>query len=145
MLAEHFNMFSFWVCSHLNLKNCFTLVSLSLTLFLIYQELVNFSVTKPTTSSKEKKKLDTSMLPEVVVCFDPGFDAEIMLKYNYSLIKYYRGAVSQDSKEKFVGWNGGGSEKKASKNILDEILTFHSHLINDGGGACLGFVLQRRT
>ena len=128
--AEHFNMFPFWLRSHLNLTNCFTLVCLSLTLLLIYQELVNFSVTRPTATSKEEKKLDTSILPEVVVCFDPGFDPEVMLKYNYPLIKYYRGANSED---KFVGWNGGGTEKKSSKNILDEILIFDTHFINDEG------------
>ena len=130
MLAEHFNMFPSWLQNHLNLKNCFTLVCLSLTLLLIYQELVTFSVTKPTATSKEEKKLDTSNLPEVVICLDPGFDTAIMHKYNYTPVRYYRGA---DSEDKFLGWNGGGSENESSQDVLDEILTFDSRFINDRG------------
>ena len=120
----------FWLQNHLNVKNGLTLVCLSLTLFLLYQELVTFSVTKPTVTSKEVKKLDTGDLPEVVVCLDPGFDSAIMRKYNYLPNKYYKGQNVEDT---FVGWNGGRTENKSSKNILEEILTFKTQFINDGG------------
>ena len=97
---------------------------------LIYQELVTFSVTKPTSTTKEEKKLDTSDLPEVVVCLDPGFDTDVMRKYNYRPINYYKGLNKEHT---FVGWNGGGTENKSSKNILDEILTFGGQFITAGG------------
>ena len=32
-----------------------------------------------------------------------------------------------------MGWNGGGTENKSSKNILDEILTFGGQFITAGG------------
>ena len=92
-------------------------------MLLIYQELVTFSVTKPTTTSKEEKKLDTSDLPEVVVCLDPGFDTEIMRKYNYRPIRYYRGVNDERT---FVGWNGGKEETKSSREILEEALIVKS-------------------
>ena len=102
-------MFPSWLQNHLNAKNGFTLVCVSLTMLLIYQELVNFSVTKPTSTSKEEKKLDTSDLPEVVVCLDPGFDTEIKHRYNYRPSRYYKGLNEEHT---FVGWNGGGTENK---------------------------------
>ena len=113
--------------NNISLKNCLTLLCASLTLFLIYRELVTFAVTKPTISSKEEKELETRDLPEVVACLVPGFDDEVMQKYHYGDDHYYRGA---DNEHKFIGWNGGGEENKSSQMILDEILTFDNQLIN---------------
>ena len=97
-------MFHFWLRKHMNVKNCLTFVCVSLTILLIYKELVTFSVTKPTATSKEEEKLDTSNLPEVVVCLDPGFDVGIMRKYSYLPERYYKG---ENDNKTFVGWKNG--------------------------------------
>ena len=123
-------MFLMHLQQYLSLKNCFSVISLSLTLFLIYKEVINYSITKPTVTSKEVKRLDIKDLPEVVVCLVPGFNTKAMLKHNYPSLKYYRGVNNND---KFVGWNGGGSKITPSQEILDEILTFDTQFINDGG------------
>ena len=122
-------MFPFWIKEHISLKNGFSLLCASLTLFLIYKELVNFTVTKPTVSSKEVKELETKDLPEVVVCLVPGFDSKAMLDNHYASW-YYRGI---NSKDKFVGWNGGGRKVKPSQDIMEEILAFDNQFINDKG------------
>ena len=96
-------MFLMHLQQYLSLKNCFSIISLSLTLFLIYKEVINYSITKPTVTSKEVKRLERKDLPEVVVCLVPGFNTKAMLKHNYPSLKYYRGF---NNKDKFVGWNG---------------------------------------
>ena len=114
---------------HLNFGNILTLVCSLFTLLLISQELYSFVAIKPTTTSKEEKELQTSDLPEIVLCLDPGFDSNGLEKYGYTINKYYRG--SMDGK-KFVGWNGNQTEKKSSEDILEQILvvdkTFQSLL-----------------
>ena len=113
-------MFLMHLQQYLSLKNCFSIISLSLTLFLIYKEVINYSITKPTVTSKEVKRLERKDLPDVVVCLVPGFNTNPMLKHNYPSLKYYRGF---NNKDKFVGWNGGGSKITSSQEILNEILT----------------------
>ena len=128
-------MFSSWLRSHLNLKNLLTLVCGSLALFLICQEFVTLTVTKPTTTSREERELETSDLPEVVVCLVPGFDHDAILKYYDTLGKYHNGQKGLFGKKKtFVGWNGGRNENKSSRDILEEVLTFEDQFINSEGG-----------
>ena len=67
----------------------FTLLCAILTLLLIYQELVTFAITKPTSSSREEKDFESRDLPDVVLCFDHGFDSKVLKKYGYS-VSYYR-------------------------------------------------------
>jgi hypothetical protein len=42
------------------------LLCTGLTLFLVYQELVTFTVTRPTSVSSERARLDSSTFPEVL-------------------------------------------------------------------------------
>ena len=108
-----------WFCSHFfTAKNFFTLACSVLTLLLLFQELYNFVVTKPTSTSQEEKQLKTSDIPDVVVCLDPGFNSSALEKYGYTIGTYYRG--SMDGKE-FVGWNGNGN--KSSQDILENVLS----------------------
>ena len=108
-------------------KKFFSLVCALLTVFLLCQELFNFAVRRPTSTSSEEKELEASDLPEVVVCLDPGFDSAALQKYGYS-VTYYRG--SMDSR--FVGWNGGENETKSSQNILEDVLMVNNELIKNG-------------
>ena len=148
-------MFPLWLKNHTSFKNSFKLVCFSLTLLLIYQESVKFSVTKPTTTSTEEKDLETSDLPEVVFCPVPGFDDAVIYKNGYYNSEYYRGLVWLRNGQRFVGWNGicRGSRNDSSKSprnksfneicrtdqnrssneILEEILTIDSQLINAQG------------
>ena len=113
----------------LNLKNFFTFLCISLTLFLIYQELVDFSIIRPTSNSVEEKKLQTTDIPEVVLCVDPGFNSKVLNKYGYKAVTYYRGTMGYGTP--FVGWSGGENETKSSQEILEEALTPESRFLND--------------
>ena len=115
--------------NHLSLRNFLSLLCAGLTLLLIYKELVTVTVIKPTTTSTERKELETSDLPDIVVCFLPGFDPQVMRRYHYATGGYYKG---ENEEGHFVGWNGGGGigNNKSSQKILDEILTFKSSLLN---------------
>ena len=124
-------MLPFWFQKHVSLKNCSTATCATLTLLLIYQELVTFTITKPTTTSKGERKLDISDLPEVVICLVPAFHTGIMHKYNFPPTKYFKGVNKND---KFVGWNGKGAKNKSAQDILDEILTFDNQSMYIGGG-----------
>ena len=93
--------------NHLSLRNFLSLLCAGLTILLIYKELVTVTVIKPTTTSTERKELETSDLPDIVVCFLPGFDPQVMRRYHYATGGYYKG---ENEKGQFVGWNGGGGK-----------------------------------
>ena len=92
-------------------KNVFTLICSTLTLYVTYQVLFTFAVTKPTTTSKQEKELDNADLPEVVVCLDPGLNYESLEKNGY-YGSYVSGQLVFGGK--FVGWNGGEHGNKSS-------------------------------
>ena len=118
-----------WFGRLLNLKYLFTSLCIGLTLLLIYQELVNFVIIRPTSNSFEEKKLETTDIPEVVLCVDPGFNSKVLNKYGYKAVTYYRGTMGY--RTPFVGWNGGENETKSSQEILEEALTPESRFLND--------------
>ena len=99
------------------------------TLILIYQELVNFSITRPTSDFKEEKKLETSDIPEIVLCLEPGFNSKVLSDYGYKAATYYRGTMGYTTS--FVGWNGGENETNSSEEILEDVLAAESRLLND--------------
>ena len=102
-----------------NISSLFKLVSVSLTLYLVYKVFFTFMVTRPTTTSAEQEPLDSDTFPQVSVCIEPGLDYGAVSKHGYSSISYYRGSMDGD---KFVGWNGEKGEQNSSE-ILDEILS----------------------
>ena len=134
----HFNPFVIKVTMSYNrlmgifsCKTFFSLVCALLTIFLLCQELFNFAVRRPTSTSSEEKELEATDLPEVVVCLDPGFDSNVLQSYGYNVTSnYYRG--SMDSSNNFVGWNGGGNETKSSQNILEDVFMVNDELIKNG-------------
>ena len=109
-----------------SLKTVFTLICMILTVCLICQELVTFTIEKPTTTSTEKRELETSDLPEVVFCLDPAFDAEKLTRFGYDAGTYFRGS---SNKGDLVGWIGNdqGSESSPDK-ILNDVLLFDEKL-----------------
>ena len=120
-------MCSIWLQEVFSVRKIFTLVCSAFTLFLISKLLFTFTVTKPTTTYKEEKELETFDLPEVVICSEPGFNLEVLKKYGYRRgINYYFGDIG-----KFSGWNGGVGVRKSSQEILEESLIFDSQLIGD--------------
>ena len=107
------------IVDHISLKNFFSLICTSLTLYLVYQELYTFSISRPTTISTETGIFEKDDLPELVICSEPGLDIKAVEKYGYRMDKYYRGSYDG---QKFVGWNGVKKDK-SSNQILEELLT----------------------
>ena len=119
-------------------SHLFAIMCTALTLLLVYQELVNFIFTKPTTTSTEEKSLKNEDLPHVIVCTEPGFNLEVQKGYGYSRHQYYRGFIG----DKFVGWNGGKDEEKSSREILDDVFAIKDLTLISGheGGYTEDFV-----
>ena len=103
-----------------SIKNWLVIVSTLVTVFLIYQEFFTFVVTKPTTSSIEVKPLETTDLPEIVVCLQPSFNSTVLKEYGYSTTDFYSRGLQNYSE--FIGWNGGKVNRKASWEILEDAL-----------------------
>ena len=103
----------------ISFKTAFTILCSFLTLGLIFQVMFTYVVTKPTSTSREEKKLEIADLPEVVVCLDPGLDYESLFKYHgYQGTEYWRGALNTSGR--FIGWNGREEENKSSHDILKD-------------------------
>ena len=114
-----------------SLKNAFTLICTLLTLFLICQEVVTYSIKRPTTTSQEEKELEVSDLPDVVMCLDPALNLTNIAKYGYNNGFYYRGSVNGTD---FIGWNGNAThfaergKGNFSAVILNKALVFDGRL-----------------
>ena len=121
-------MCSLWPQQLFGFRKVLTFLCTILTLLLIYQELVAFTITRPTSNFQEEKKLETMDIPEVVLCFEPGFDSKVLSRYGYNIDTYYRGAKSK--RGSFVGWNGDKNKTKTSKDILEEVLVVDSQILN---------------
>ena len=104
-----------------NLKNMFTALCCTLTMYLICQLLLTYLVEKPTTTSEQKKDLELSDIPEVVVCLEPGLNSSSLEENGYHPTMYWRGVLQLDG-EDFVGWSGGIGGNKSSHEILQEAL-----------------------
>ena len=52
----------------------FKIVFGTLTLFLIYQEILVFLVVRPTSTSIELKMITPDLMPDIIICPQPGFD-----------------------------------------------------------------------
>ena len=70
---------------HTTFKNVFTLLCSLITLLLIYNLVITFTVEKPTTSANEEKQLEKSDLPEVAVCLEPGYNNVTLEKFGYHI------------------------------------------------------------
>ena len=103
-----------------SIKNWLVIVSTIVTVFLIYQEFFTFVVTKPTISSIEVKPLETTDLPEIVVCLQPSFNSTVLKEYGYSTTDFYSRGLQNYSE--FIGWNGGKGNRRKSWEILEDAL-----------------------
>ena len=102
---------------HCTLTSLVKLVCSLLTVFLIYQELVNFLLTRPTTVSSEEKTLDQNAFPDIFVCLEPGINSSANSELGYNkLAPFFRGSIDGDT---FVGWNGMGGNKNNVEDILN--------------------------
>jgi hypothetical protein len=104
---------------HISFANIFKIICIILTTFLIYEELVSYTVTKPTTTSSKQARLDTNTFPEICVCMDPAWDAQAAAKHGYIGEYFYRGSTDGDT---FVGWNG----VEGDEQVIEDILSFHA-------------------
>ena len=88
-----------------------------------------YSVTKPTTTYKQEKELETIDIPEIVACSEPGFKLEVLERYGYERGIYYFFGQGVDGE--FSGWNGGVGVENSSHEILTRSLIIDSHLVKD--------------
>ena len=81
---------------------------------------INFAITRPTSTSEESTELDYTVFPDVVVCVDPVFNESALKNFGYNGMSYFHGGSSDD--DHFIGWNGIDG-KHNSTYILNKILT----------------------
>jgi hypothetical protein len=55
----------------------------TLTLFLIYQEMLVFLVVRPTSTSMERRIITPDLTPDIIICTQPGFDIPALRKNGY--------------------------------------------------------------
>ena len=106
-----------WLKKCLTLQSLFSFACSLLTVFLICQEFYIYALVKPTSTSKEEKELQTSDIPDIVICTEPGFDPTVLEKYGYTATTYYRGSMDERN---FVGWNGHENENNSAHAIIEE-------------------------
>ena len=95
------------------LKNVFSVLCATITLFMIYQLFITFVFKRPTTSSQEEKELEITDLPKVAICLEHGFNNVTLKKHGYHVSIYFRGALKPLSRY-FVGWNGEKDDNMSS-------------------------------
>ena len=106
---------------NLTLTFLLQLLCTSLTLILLYQEVVTYTVTRPTMSSSEQTALEDETFPKVTFCLDPALSKANAKRYGYDVTMYYRGEMKVQQNG-FVGWNGVATNE-SSLDILEDILT----------------------
>ena len=102
------------------ITNFFTLICTIFTCYLLVRVVINFAITRPTSTSEESTELDHTVFPDVVVCVDPAFNESVLKSYGYNAMTYFHGGSSSD--DSFIGWNGIDG-KHNSTHILNKILT----------------------
>ena len=115
-----FTTFSQMLRHHWTVPSCLQVICTSVTLVLIIQELIIFTVVRPTSTSTEEVQLDKDTFPDVTICRDPAFSHQGMEKHGYNGF-YYRGSMDRDLGHKFVGWNGKSNAHNSSE-ILEDVL-----------------------
>ena len=103
------------------MKNCLQMLCTCLTMFLILKELVNFTITRPTTISSEEGILNSDTFPEITVCLDPGLNSTAIHELGYPKVSpFYRGSSDEIN---FIGWNGRREEDKNTTNNVEDVMT----------------------
>ena len=115
----------FTVCNKLReictLKNIFTAICTMLAGYLVGKAVVNFVVTKPTSTSSEVVKLDAENFPDVVICGDPAIDQNLSRRYGYDEPAIYWLGQNGSYGGNFIGWNGVEGQRD-SVELRDDLL-----------------------
>ena len=86
--------------------------------YLIFEEVYNFVVVKPTYTSTSKRKLSTEDFPDIIVCPEPSVDVNVVASKGYQGVKeYFMGFEGFGMP--LMGWAGNRSENvtKVSEDI----------------------------
>ena len=67
----------------LTLANIFALICTFCTCYLLVLVVLNFAVTRPTSTSEERVELDSTSFPDVVACVDPLYNKTVLERYVY--------------------------------------------------------------
>ena len=96
-------------------KNYFwKIICLCCTGFLLMEIFMDFLKIKPTITSNKKVRLSQIRFPDVLLCFENGFDQRKLLKYGYNASgHFYRGLSKQNN---FIGWSGLKAEDDALRD-----------------------------
>ena len=89
--------------------------------YLVGKSLINFVVTKPTSTSSEVVKLDSETFPNVVICGEPAIDSQLSRRYGYNEPAAYWLGQNGSYGGNFIGWNGVEG-KKTSVEVREELL-----------------------
>ena len=93
-------------------KYLWKLICLCCTGLLLVQIFLNFFFVKPTVTSVERTNLSKINFPDIIVCFEDGFDKEKLDYYGYpDSYRYFLG----QSKDNFIGWSGIENEDSFRK------------------------------
>ena len=80
------------------------MICLCCTGSLLIESFVDYFKIKPTVSSFHKVRLSEISFPDVLVCYENGFDEKKMNLYGYKASGYYyRG---WDNQNNLIGWSG---------------------------------------
>ena len=72
----------------LTITNIFTLVCTGLTGFLLVKVFINYSITRPTSTSERFVELDDTTFPDIVVCLQPPFSKTALERFGYTQTSY---------------------------------------------------------
>ena len=90
-----------------------------LTSYLLYEEMYNFWIEKPTYTSSSKVKIGTKDFPDITICPFPSWNQQELIKLGYSQSFEYSKGVIHESTTMF-GWSGNSSENNIEM-VFDKI------------------------
>ena len=110
------------------LRNLLTLTCICLTVILSTEIVVDFLITRPTTTSTKLVNFQSSDFPDLLLCLDPGIKSSVARKYGYNEPAFYwQGRTGNWKSGEFVGWNGENGRQNFSE-IFDKFLRVKTNI-----------------
>ena len=100
------------------LADTFGIIIAIFTSLLVVEELYDFFVEKPTSTSMEVDRMRASSFPRVLVCQTPAYDMNAIQKNGYSSAFWY--TAGKNATRHFVGWSG--KFENETKSIVNEMV-----------------------
>ena len=102
-----------------------------LGIYLITKEFHLFTVEKPTHATTQSQKMQSSYIPIIKLCPQPGMDISRITGAGYSSLYAYFAGYEDEDENKFLGWSGNFSSHPFEfletlcvlKNVSDLIIS----------------------